>query len=447
MPDSAPSDSELLAAWLSHRHEPSFHALVSRYAGLVHMAARRTCGDDSLAAEASQLTFILLARKAGSLASRSSLAGWLHLTAGRQAKDLVRRSRREHRKLESLAMETTPHSTDDAWREMQPVLDDALDALSSKDREALLLRFYRVLSVREVAETLGIATDAAQKRIDRATVRLREKLARRGCQAGGGALSATLLAGFAADAQAAVPAVSVLATKAIATGAAGAGIFPSITALLTTTAMKSTSIAAPLVALLAAGAWLASQRHSIAELERQTAGLQSQLAGKSTVSSAVKRTTSIVSALDRKPIDWAEVARQLRAGEGDGFLQTGLDLKTRLQEGFAGMSIGELETSLDEIAVAGLSQGDLVLLEGTIARLLLEKDPERGLTRFIDRVHDDGSSPFAWILAPALGKWAMAEPAKADAWFDLQIAAGKFESRLVNGHPSVRYRFALPALC
>ena len=75
MQSSAPSDSELLADWLGHQRESAFHALVSRYVGLVHMAAKRTCGDETLSAEASQLTFILLARKAKSLTSRSSLAG------------------------------------------------------------------------------------------------------------------------------------------------------------------------------------------------------------------------------------------------------------------------------------------------------------------------------------------------------------------------------------
>lgn len=441
MPDSIPSDPELLASWLSHRDERSFHALVSRYAGLVHMAARRTCGNESLASEASQLTFILLARKGGSLANRNSLAGWLHLTAARQAKDLLRGAKREQRKLERLAMETPPHSTDDTWREIQPVLDDALAALSTKDREALLLRFYRALSVREVAETLGIATDAAQKRIDRATSRLREKLARRGCQTGG-ALSATLLTGFAADAQAAVPAVSALATKAITAGAAGAGLFPAITAFISSTAMKTTSAVVPLAALLAVGTWIVSQRHSIARLELQNAGLQARLAEKDIPPTVGKRTIPIISALDQKPINWAEVAEQLRnsEGAGGGFLQTGLGLKTRLKDGFDAMSIVQLESSLDEVAVAGLSNEDRNILERILGSLLLEKAPER-LTKFIDRVHDDGSSPFGWILAPAFGKWALEEPAKAEAWFDQQIAAGKFDSLLVNGSLHTRFLF------
>ncbi len=139
MEKPAPSDPELLAEWLGQHREPAFHALVARYAGLVQATARRTCGDDSMAAEVSQLTFIALARKAKTLTSCASLGGWLHITAMMQAKNLIRKSQRENRKLQLLqtAMETHAQShPGEQWKEMQPILDDALAALSDKDREA-----------------------------------------------------------------------------------------------------------------------------------------------------------------------------------------------------------------------------------------------------------------------------------------------------------------------
>jgi RNA polymerase sigma factor (sigma-70 family) len=215
---AAPTDTELLTAWVKHRDEAAFHALVSRYAGLVHSAAKRACDDDSLAAEASQLTFILLTRKAKSLLPRASLGGWLYLTAAGEAKNLLRSSTRENRKRSALLSAMAIHIPDEpdlSWQEIQPFLNDALASLSEKDREAILLRFYRSLSVREIAATLGIATDAAQKRLDRATERLREKLTRRGVTTAG-SLSAVMLAGFSTDAQAAVISTSVLSSKAIA---------------------------------------------------------------------------------------------------------------------------------------------------------------------------------------------------------------------------------------
>lgn len=265
MEKSAPSDPELLSQWLGQQREVAFHALVERYASLVHATARRTCGDETMATEASQLAFITLARKARSLTTCASLGGWLHATAMMHAKNLLRKSQREERKRQLMqdAMETGhPHTAQTVWKEMQPVLDEALEALSEKDREALLLRFYRSLSIREIATTLGIATDAAQKRVDRATGRLRGKLARRGIQAGG-SLGAAMLAGFATDAQAASVLVPVLTAKSLAAGAAGSGAIASFSHLIAATVMKTTSFVTPLVILLVSAAWIGIQRRLI----------------------------------------------------------------------------------------------------------------------------------------------------------------------------------------
>lgn len=251
---STSSDAELLSEWLDHQREAAFHALVDRYAGLVHMAARRTCGDESLAGEASQLAFITLARKARSLVSRGSLAGWLHATAILQARNLLRQRNREIRKLHILRthMENQPQASPAAdWQRIQPVLDEALAALSTKDRETLLLRFYRSLSVREIATSLGIATDAAQKRLDRATEKLRGQLTRRGCQVGG-SLAAVMLAGFAADAQgAALPSTSLLASNAIAATAGTTGAATLATTIGIIAMTKKTAITAGVILVLA----------------------------------------------------------------------------------------------------------------------------------------------------------------------------------------------------
>lgn len=344
MPESGPSDAELLADWLQRRREPAFHALVARYAGLVHMAARRTCDDDSLAAEASQLTFITLARKAKSLASRGSIAGWLHLTAVMQAKNLLRHHRRESRKRQLLRthMETdTQAATADAWQRMQPVLDEALAALSSSDREALLLRFYRSLSVREIATALGIATDAAQKRLDRATDRLRDQLARRGCQVGG-SLGAAMLAGFAADAQAALPA-SLLASNALAASAtAGTGTLTTIGILIMT---KKTAITAG-VALLLAGAGAVAFINRSPEGENQAGNAPGKSPGSSQGSSLAPVEDGSAKPARSRPRDPAE---------NPEFVAKYGEARTNLSKHVAGNVISLLEDAVEmgEMASSG----------------------------------------------------------------------------------------------
>lgn len=218
----APSDTHLLASWLESRSEAGFRALVERYAGLVYMTAKRTCADDALAKEASHLTFITLARKATSLSQRDSLGGWLHVTSRMHARNLVQHRKREALKLERLGtyLETTsPGPAPAAWRKLEPVLDEALAALSTKDREAILLRYYRSLSVREVADCLSVSVDAAQKRLDRAVGRLRHHLGRRGV-ATSTSLGAVLLAGFASDSSEAASLGPSFASRALKTGPA-----------------------------------------------------------------------------------------------------------------------------------------------------------------------------------------------------------------------------------
>jgi RNA polymerase sigma factor (sigma-70 family) len=429
MQTTGPSDSDFLAEWLRDHREPAFHALVARYAGLVHMAAKRTTGDEALAAEASQLTFILLARKAKSLASRSSLAGWLHLTAVMQAKNLMRKNRREYRKRQHLltAMETHAQShASDPWQEMQPVLDEALAALSEKDREALLLRFYRSLTIREIAATLGIATDAAQKRIDRATERLRGKLAKRGCQAGG-SLSAAMLAGFAADAQAAALPVSVLASKAIAAGTISTF---SLSAIITTIAalMKSSSLIPPVVALIVAGAWTGTKYHSLSATEARNARLQDEIAA----ARPAKTTAPLKLTKDDGPIDWQKLAT-----EDDN----GSEMQ-RFQKRLKSMTREEMIAALDQIAALEVSKKRRGALEATVVSPLVRIDPESVLNLFTDRLRDDPNQQRLPLLA-AFEIWAGREPGKATAWFDKQIAAGAFDGRALdrNRGSGVRYSF------
>ena len=249
MTDNDSSDDALLKHWLATRSEAAFRTLVGRYAGLVHKAAMRTCGDATLATEASQNTFITLAEKAGTLTSRNSLAGWLHLTAVMQAKNLHRKQLRNTRKIEHFRQQMDPPTPEQAaidWGRLSPLLDEALSTLPAKDRDALLLRFYRSLSIQYVAATLGIAHAAAQKRVNRATERLRRILERKGVQTSG-SLSAVMAAGFRSDAQAAQALIDTLTHKALAACAACATASLTTTTLILLMKKKATLAAAALL--------------------------------------------------------------------------------------------------------------------------------------------------------------------------------------------------------
>lgn len=108
------------------------------------------------------------------------------------------------------------------WEQIVPCLDAELDALSDRDRSAVLLRFFEGRSFREVGEAMETSEDAAKMRVSRALNKLRQGFLKRGV-----ALSVTALTGAfgskAAAATAPVPAglVVSVAKSCVLNGAAG----------------------------------------------------------------------------------------------------------------------------------------------------------------------------------------------------------------------------------
>jgi RNA polymerase sigma factor (sigma-70 family) len=420
---AALTDTELLTAWVKHRDETAFHTLVSRYAGLVHSAAKRACGDDSLAAEASQLTFILLTRKAKSLLPRASLGGWLYLTAAGEAKNLLRSSTRENRKrsalLSAMAIHT-PDAPDPSWQEIQPFLNDALAALSEKDRETIILRFYRSLSVKEIAASLGIANDAAQKRLDRATERLREKLTRRGVTTAG-SLSATMIAGFSTDAQAAVICTSILSSKAIA-----AAPVVSSGVLTTLFAMKASNIIAPAVILLLSGTWLVRQRIKISDLNQRSDSLEMALAASSPDLDQKANPTLIKRGKDNPSKDSTNLQRMIadyKKTKASSIEQ--LRFYNKYSGIFNGMSAVELGSLNHQLLALGTTDGVASDLANWIMPALCTKDFPYAFEHFETQLlPEDADRKFS--------AWAKSDPTAARLWLDQQVASGKLESKSLD---------------
>src|SRR5689334_12276939 len=92
-------DSQLLDRFASGDaavSEPAFGILVERHGPMVLGVCRRLLADPHLAEDAFQATFLVLARRSGTVRNRDSLGGWLHRVAHRVALRL--RSRNDRRK-------------------------------------------------------------------------------------------------------------------------------------------------------------------------------------------------------------------------------------------------------------------------------------------------------------------------------------------------------------
>jgi RNA polymerase sigma factor (sigma-70 family) len=182
-------DAQLLQDYAHAKSQDAFTELVRRHLNLVYSTALRQVRSAQLAEEISQSVFADLARATDKLSPDTILTAWLYQVTRRTAIDVVRReSRRQAR--EHLAVEMAAMNTAANWTHIEPLLDDAMEALDETDRAAILLRYFDNKSLREVGETLGTSDDAAQKRVSRAVERLREFFSKRGVAVGVGGLVA-----------------------------------------------------------------------------------------------------------------------------------------------------------------------------------------------------------------------------------------------------------------
>ncbi len=101
------SDEALLMAYRDTGDRSSLEALIRRYQTELFSFLRRYLGDDCLAEDAFQLTFLQVHKKAALFDASRRFRPWLYGVATNQAIDLKRREkRRRHRSLD--AQSTTP---------------------------------------------------------------------------------------------------------------------------------------------------------------------------------------------------------------------------------------------------------------------------------------------------------------------------------------------------
>src|SRR5438093_2615160 len=139
-------DRGLLRQYAERHSQEAFTALVNRHLNLVYSAALRLVHSPQLAEDVVQSVFTDLARSAGKLKPNSILSAWLYRVAYRAAVDVVRReSRRQNR--EQQAVEIAAISSSD-WKQIEPLLDEAMQNLDETDRSAVLLRYFENQSLR-----------------------------------------------------------------------------------------------------------------------------------------------------------------------------------------------------------------------------------------------------------------------------------------------------------
>ncbi len=173
------SDRALLAAYADRRDEAAFAELVRRHAGMVLGVARRVLGDAHAAEDVGQATFLVLARRAGSVRWRDSVANWLHGVAYR----LALKARAESRRPPPPPTPRPPVAGPDATaaeRELREVIDAELQRLPARYRAPLVLCYLEGRTRDEAAQQLGVSLAALRGHLERGREMLRARLLRRG---------------------------------------------------------------------------------------------------------------------------------------------------------------------------------------------------------------------------------------------------------------------------
>jgi RNA polymerase sigma factor (sigma-70 family) len=274
------SDLDLLRQFARENSQDAFTALVDRHVNLVYSAALRQVRSPQLAEEIAQSVFADLARDAGKLKADTILPAWLYSVTRRTAIDAIRKeSRRQLR--EQIAVEMNDmNSTANEWKQIEPLLDDAMAALDETDRAAILLRYFENKSLREVGEALGASDDAAQKRVSRAVEKLREFFSKQKITVGASGLAVLISANAVQSAPAGL-AATISAAAVLAGTAVHTSTVIAATKTIAMTTLQKTFIAAALTAAIGTGTFEAHQnsqlREQIQTLQQQQTPLAEQI--------------------------------------------------------------------------------------------------------------------------------------------------------------------------
>jgi RNA polymerase sigma factor (sigma-70 family) len=230
------TDGQLLDAFLLQNDEAAFEALVRRHGPMVLAICRRVLRNQHDAEDAFQASFLVLIRRAASIAKPELLGNWLYGVAYRTAiKSRIASSRRRAKEKQLAGLPRREPPAEGILEDLLALLDQELHRMPEKYRAPVVLCDLQGLSRKEAARKLDWPIGTLSWRLATARKMLAQRLTRQGLALGEGALAIAL----SSDAgSAAVPpslvASTVKAGMLAATGAAlPAGIVSAAVVSLT----------------------------------------------------------------------------------------------------------------------------------------------------------------------------------------------------------------------
>ncbi len=150
----------------------AFQILIQRHRGDLLGRCRTRLGNLHDAEDAVQETVLRAYRALHGFKGEASLRTWLFAIADNQCHSLAMRRGRQvlsdHLRELIALMDENRQSEAPSSAETSARVHQALEALPAGARDVLMLRFFRELSIEEIAGTLGIGLSAAKMRLYRA---------------------------------------------------------------------------------------------------------------------------------------------------------------------------------------------------------------------------------------------------------------------------------------
>jgi RNA polymerase sigma-70 factor (ECF subfamily) len=182
----ATTDEELLARFVSGDYS-AFDVIVGRYEERLLNFTYRFLNDQETAQDVVQETFLRVYRKRKEYKAIAHFSTWLFTIAGNLAKsELRRRKRWRFLSLDSggddderpVDLPDERHLPDDvvADRMTEARIQEAINALPPKYRQAVLLRDVEGMSYQEIAQIANCPVGTIKSRVNRARLKLQKKL-------------------------------------------------------------------------------------------------------------------------------------------------------------------------------------------------------------------------------------------------------------------------------
>jgi HlyD family secretion protein len=184
------TDGQLLERFATRRDEGAelaFAALVERHGAMVLRTCRGILRDHHDAMDAFQATFLVLARKGGSLWVLDSIGPWLHRVACRAAVR-ARNTTARRRAVEKGATEMAGAEDGGDRAEIASIIHEEIDRLPERYRAPVVLCDLEGRTCEQAARHIGCPVGTVASRLARGRVRLRDRLRRRGLAPGAGAV-------------------------------------------------------------------------------------------------------------------------------------------------------------------------------------------------------------------------------------------------------------------